>query len=87
MNFLTNLISIVIPRFRDFRGVSDTKFDKFGNYSLGIREQILFPEIEYSKVEKVRGLVITIVFKNSNPEKSKKYLKIIGLPFQEKDEN
>lgn len=81
-NFLEKLIAIVSPRIRDFRGVDDSKFDKLGNYSLGIAEQIIFPEINYAQIDKVRGLVVTIVFKNSSPEKSKKLLELLGLPFK-----
>lgn len=81
-HFLEKLIAIVCPRMRDFRGVDDSKFDKWGNYSLGISEQIIFPEINYASVDKVRGLVITIVFKKSSPEKSKRLLELLGLPFK-----
>ena len=81
-HFLEKLIAIVSPRIRDFRGVDDSKFDSSGNYSLGIAEQIIFPEINYAQIDKIRGLVITIVFKNSNPEKSKRFLELIGLPFK-----
>jgi len=80
--FLEKLIAIVSPRIRDFRGVDDSKFDRLGNYSLGITEQIIFPEVNYAQVDKIRGMVITIVFKNSNPEKSKRLLELIGLPFK-----
>ena len=81
-HFLEKLIAIVSPRIRDFRGVDDSKFDRLGNYSLGIAEQIIFPEVNYAQVDKIRGMVITIVFKNSNPEKSKRLLELIGLPFK-----
>lgn len=80
--FLEKLIKIVLPRMRDFRGLSEAKFDKFGNYSLGMPEQILFPEIDYSKIDKVRGLVVTIVIKNSSQEKSKEFLGLLGVPFR-----
>lgn len=80
-NFLEKLIAIVMPRMRDFRGLPSTKFDKAGNYNLGITEQILFPEIDYSKIDKVRGLVVSIVVKNSNVEKSKRLLELLGVPF------
>lgn len=80
--FLEKLIKIVIPRMRDFRGLSETKFDKAGNYSLGITEQILFPEVDYSKIDKIRGLVVTIVFRNSNTQKSKRFMELLGLPFR-----
>jgi len=81
-HFLEKLVAIVSPRIRDFRGVDESKFDKLGNYSMGISEQIIFPEINYSQVDKIRGMVITLVFKNSNPEKSKKLLELLGLPFK-----
>ena len=87
--FLEKLISIVAPRMRDFRGISQRGFDKRGNYSLGITEHILFPEVDYSKVDKIRGLVITVVFKNSIPQKSKRLFELLGLPFRkdEKEQN
>lgn len=81
-DFLTKLVAIVLPRMRDFRGLSEAKFDKYGNYNLGITEQILFPEIDYSKIDKIRGLNISIVFKNSSPEKSKRLLELLGIPFR-----
>ncbi len=81
-DFLEKFVSIIAPRMRDFRGMPKEKFDEFGNYSFGITEQILFPEIDYSKIDKVRGLVVTVVIKNSNKEKSKKVLEHLGLPFR-----
>ncbi|MCR4324570.1 MAG: 50S ribosomal protein L5 [Candidatus Curtissbacteria bacterium] len=81
-NFLEKLTIIVLPKMRDFRGLTTDKFDRAGNYSLGIAEQVLFSEVDYSKVDKVRGLVVTIVIKNSDPEKSKKLLEQIGVPFR-----
>ncbi|OGD86407.1 50S ribosomal protein L5 [Candidatus Curtissbacteria bacterium RIFCSPHIGHO2_01_FULL_41_11] len=80
--FLEKLIAIVMPRMRDFRGLQTNKFDKMGNYSLGITEQILFPEIDYAKIDKIRGLVVSIVIKNSDPEKSKKLMELLGVPFR-----
>ena len=79
---MEKLIAIVIPRMRDFRGLLQSKFDKNGNYSLGMPEQILFPEIDYSKIDKIRGLVVTIVVKNSNREKSQRLLELLGAPFK-----
>jgi len=79
---LEKLISIVMPRMRDFRGLSPSKFDKSGNYSLGLDEQILFPEIDYSKIDKIRGLVVTIVIKNSNEQKSQRLFELLGMPFR-----
>lgn len=81
-DFLEKMIAIVVPRMRDFRGLSEEKFDKMGNYSLGITEQIIFGEIDYAKVDKIRGLVVTIVIENSNPEKSKRFLELLGMPFR-----
>lgn len=81
-NFLEKFIAIVIPRMRDFRGLSLSKFDEFGNYSLGLNEQILFPEVDYSKIDKVRGLVVTIVIKRGDKQKSKKLLELLGVPFK-----
>ncbi|MBI3341515.1 50S ribosomal protein L5 [Candidatus Curtissbacteria bacterium] len=81
-DFLERFIAIVMPRMRDFRGLPTDKFDKSGNYSLGIPEQILFPEIDYAKVDKIRGLVLTLVIKNSDPEKSKKLMELLGMKFK-----
>ncbi len=80
-NFLEKLIAIVLPRMRDFRGLSEVKFDKHGNYNLGITEQIIFPEVDYSKIDKTRGLVVSIVIKNSTQEMSKRFLELLGAPF------
>src|SRR3989338_8358979 len=81
-NFLEKFIATVAPRMRDFRGMPTEKFDQKGNYSFGITEQILFPEIDYSKIDKTRGLVMTLVIKNSNGDKSKRMLELLGLPFK-----
>lgn len=81
-HFLEKFISIVIPRMRDFRGALETKFDRYGNYSFGLTEQIIFPEVDYSKIDKIRGLVVTIVVKNSNPTRSQKLFELLGLPFR-----
>lgn len=81
-DFLERFVSIVIPRTRDFRGIPQEKFDEKGNYSLGIQEQILFPEIDYAKIDKIRGLVVTIVIKNSDKQKSYRMLELLGLPFK-----
>ena len=67
---------------RDFRGLDPGNFDKSGNYSLGITEQILFPEVDYSKIDKIRGLVVTIVVKNSDPAKTKRLFELLGMPFK-----
>lgn len=80
--FLDRLMNIVLPRVRDFRGVSDESFDGRGNYTLGLREQIIFPEIEYDKVDKVRGMEITIVTTATSDDQSLAMLKLLGMPFR-----
>lgn len=85
-DFLNRVFSLVLPRFRDFRGVSLKSFDKAGNYTLAILEHTLFPEIDVTKASKVFSFEITFVIKNSNIEKSKKYLSLMGMPFV-KEEN
>ncbi|MBN2089646.1 50S ribosomal protein L5 [candidate division KSB1 bacterium] len=82
--FLDRLISMAIPRVRDFRGLSPTSFDGRGNYNLGLKEQIIFPEIDYDKVDKVRGLNITIVTTAKSNEEAYELLASIGLPFRKK---
>lgn len=79
--FLDRLIQVALPRVRDFRGVSDRSFDGHGNYSLGIREQIIFPEIQVDKVDKTRGLTITIVTTARTDQEGKALLKHLGMPF------
>jgi len=79
--FLQKLINISLPRVRDFKGVSNSSFDKSGNYSLGIREHIIFPEVDANKTRGVRSMQVTLVFKNSDKEKSKKFLSSLGMPF------
>lgn len=81
-NYIERFVGVVMPRMRDFRGLPTEKFDKFGNYSLGIPEQILFPEIDYGKIDKVRGLVMTLVIKNSDPGKSKEFMELLGFKFR-----
>lgn len=80
--FLDRLMNIVLPRVRDFRGVSAESFDGRGNYTLGLREQIIFPEIEYDKVDKVRGMEITIVTTASTDEQAAALLQMLGMPFR-----
>jgi len=79
--FLEKLFKIVLPRVRDFSGVSSKSFDRNGNYSLGINEQIVFPEIDFSKIDKVRGLQITIVTTADDDKKAKLLLEKLGIPF------
>ena len=80
--FTDKLVSIVLPRVRDFRGVSAKAFDGRGNYSLGVREQQNFPEIEYDKVEKIRGMEMVFVTTAKTDEEAKELLKQLGMPFQ-----
>jgi large subunit ribosomal protein L5 len=81
-DFLDKLMNIALPRVRDFRGVSDTSFDGRGNYALGIKEQLIFPEIEYDKVESIRGLDIIIVTTAKTDEEAKVFLEKMGMPFK-----
>jgi large subunit ribosomal protein L5 len=81
--FFDRLVNIVLPRVRDFRGVSPRSFDKRGNYTLGMRDQLVFPEIDYTKVERPRGLNITIVTSAQNDEAALALLKKLGMPFSE----
>lgn len=79
--FFDRLINVAIPRIRDFRGLPDRSFDGRGNYTLGIREQIIFPEIDYDKVQKVRGMDVTIVTTANTDEEAYELLKQFGMPF------
>lgn len=79
--FMDKLMNIALPRVRDFHGVSDKAFDGRGNYALGIREQLLFPEIEYDKVEKVRGMEMIFVTTARTDEECKELLRLMGMPF------
>ena len=81
--FLDRLMTLALPRIRDFRGISDKSFDGRGNYTLGLKEQILFPEIEYDKVDKVRGMDITIVTSAPTDEEARALLKAMGMPFRQ----
>ena len=80
--FLDRLIAIVIPRMRDFRGMSPKSFDGRGNYSMGIKEQTVFPEIEYDKIDSVRGMNISIVTSAATDEEGRSLLKSLGMPFK-----
>ena len=80
--FADKLVSIVLPRVRDFRGVSTKAFDGRGNYSLGVREQLIFPEIEYDKVEKIRGMEMIFVTTAKTDEEARELLRLLGMPFQ-----
>ena len=79
--FMDKLVNIALPRVRDFRGVSDKAFDGRGNYALGIREQLIFPEIEYDKVEKIRGMEMIFVTTAQTDEECKELLRLLGMPF------
>lgn len=81
--FLDRLISVALPRVRDFRGVSAKAFDGRGNYTLGIREQLIFPEIDFNKVDKTRGMNISIVTTARNDEQARSLLKALGMPFRQ----
>ena len=79
--FMDKLVNIALPRVRDFRGVSDKAFDGRGNYALGVREQLIFPEIEYDKVEKIRGMEMIFVTTAQTDEECKELLRLLGMPF------
>lgn len=80
--FLDKLINVVLPRVRDFRGISPQAFDGRGNYSLGIKEQTIFPEIEYDKIDKIRGMEVAIVTTSKNDEEARELLRSMGMPFR-----
>ena len=79
--FLDKLFNISLPRVRDFRGVSSKSFDGNGNYSLGLQEQVIFPEIDYNEIDKLRGMQINIVTNSNSDEETKKLLELLGMPF------
>jgi len=83
-DFLSKLINIALPRVRDFRGVSSKGFDGKGNFSMGVTEHIIFPEIDYDKIDQIRGLNVTIVTSAKNDEHARALLDAIGLPFRKK---
>ncbi|WP_457574919.1 50S ribosomal protein L5 [Desulfolithobacter sp.] len=83
-DFLSKLINVALPRVRDFRGVSPKGFDGRGNYSLGIKEHIIFPEIDYDKIDKIRGLNITIVTTAESDDEGRALLKNLGMPFKKR---
>ena len=85
--FLDRLVNIALPRIKDFRGLNTSGFDKFGNYTFGIKEQIIFPEVNFDKVDKIRGLDITIVIKTMNKKHSFELLKKLNFPFKENRSN
>jgi large subunit ribosomal protein L5 len=82
--FLDRLLNVAIPRIRDFKGVPDKSFDGRGNYTLGVKEQIIFPEIDVDKMDRVRGMDITIVTSAKTDEEAYELLKEFGMPFKKK---
>ena len=85
--FIDRLVNIALPRIKDFRGLSENGFDKFGNYSFGVKEHIIFPEVNFDKVEKIRGLDITITISSLNKNHSYELLKKLNFPFKNKGDN
>lgn len=81
-DFADKLFNLALPRVRDFRGVSKNSFDGKGNYSLGIKEQLIFPEIEYDKIDKIRGMDIIFVTTAKTDEEAKELLALLGMPFR-----
>ncbi|KPL76155.1 50S ribosomal protein L5 [Ornatilinea apprima] len=81
-SFLDRLVNIALPRVRDFRGVSSDAFDGRGNYTLGLREQLIFPEIQYDKIDKIRGMEVTIVTTATTDDQAYLLLKLLGMPFR-----
>jgi large subunit ribosomal protein L5 len=82
-SLLDRLVNVALPRIRDFRGVSPDTFDGRGNYTIGLREQLMFPEIQYDKIDKVRGMEITIVTTATTDEEGRRLLRLLGMPFRE----
>lgn len=82
-SFLTRLIHVALPRTRDFQGISPDAFDGRGNYTLGLREQLIFPEIEYDKIDKLRGMEVTIVTTAKTDEEGRQLLTLLGMPFRQ----
>ena len=83
-DFLDKLMNVALPRLRDFQGVSPDSFDGRGNYTLGLKEQLVFPEIEYDKIDKVRGMEVTIVTTARTDEEGRRLLQLLGMPFRNK---
>jgi large subunit ribosomal protein L5 len=84
-SFLDRLVNTALPRVRDFRGVSANAFDGRGNYTLGLRDQLIFPEIEYDKIDKLRGMEVTIVTTAKNDDQARVLLQMLGMPFSKKE--
>ncbi len=85
-DFMDRLINLALPRVRDFRGVSADSFDGRGNYALGIKEQLIFPEIEYDKIDKVRGMDVIVVTTAKTDEEARELLRLFGMPFEKQEE-
>jgi large subunit ribosomal protein L5 len=81
--FLTRLIHVALPRTRDFQGVSPDSFDGHGNYTLGLREQLIFPEVDYDKIDKIRGMEVSIVTTARTDEEGRRLLALLGMPFRQ----
>jgi large subunit ribosomal protein L5 len=81
--FLDKFMNVALPRVRDFRGVSKNAFDGRGNYAVGLKEQLIFPEIDYDKIDKIRGMNIVIVTTAKTDEEARELLKLLGMPFAE----
>lgn len=84
-SFLDRLINVALPRTRDFRGVSPDSFDGRGNYTLGVREQLIFPEVSYDDIDKIRGFEVTIVTSAPDDEQGRRLLQLLGMPFRKGD--
>ena len=85
--FIDRLVNIALPRIKDFRGLSSNGFDKFGNYTFGVKEHIIFPEVNFDKVDKIRGLDITVVISSQSKDHSLELLKKLNFPFKNKGDN
>ena len=83
--FLDRLINVALPRVRDFRGISANAFDGRGNYTLGLKDQLVFPEVEYDKIDKLRGMEVTIVTSAKNDDEARAMLQLLGMPFSKKE--
>jgi large subunit ribosomal protein L5 len=81
-DFLNKLVNIALPRVRDFRGLSGKAMDGCGNYSLGVKEQLIFPEIDYDKIDKIKGLNVSIVTTAKTDEEGRELLRLLGMPFR-----
>jgi large subunit ribosomal protein L5 len=86
-SFFDRLVNVALPRTRDFRGVSPNSFDGRGNYTLGIREQLIFPEIEYDKIDKIRGFEVSIITSAPDDEQGRRLLQLLGMPFRRSEQN